>query len=235
MTLYGVHAGVELLEPGTCLNSWSGPGGRRSQAMPDEEARPLRFGWYGRLSTEELQEPDLAFPTQRAACERRIKGIEGISCEFTDVQSRRSSDRAAVEALLAEAASEHRRFDAVVTCKAERFARSMHLSLETPSTPATRSGPQAAEDRRGPHEPRVGVGVVKGALPPSPGVQGSVGAGLADAQDTGAGLAATPARGPVLRAAAQGTCVLLRPPHERDPARPQEREGGHPVAVPEVP
>ncbi len=97
--------------------------------MADEDARPLRFAWYGRLSTEELQQPELAFPTQRAACERRIKGTGAIVCEFTDVQSGRSSDRAGIEALLSEGASEYRRFDAVVTYKAERFARSMYLSL----------------------------------------------------------------------------------------------------------
>jgi site-specific DNA recombinase len=97
--------------------------------MSSEESRPLRFAWYGRLSTEELQQPELAFPTQRVACERRIEGIGNIVCEFTDVQSGRSSDRAGVEALLAEAASDRRRFDAVVTYKAERFARSMYLSL----------------------------------------------------------------------------------------------------------
>ena len=97
--------------------------------MADEEGRSFRFAWYGRLSTEELQQPELAFPTQRTACERRISGIGTIVCEFTDVQCGRSSDRAGVEALLGEAASEYRRFDAVVTYKAERFARSMYLSL----------------------------------------------------------------------------------------------------------
>jgi DNA invertase Pin-like site-specific DNA recombinase len=98
-------------------------------AEEDAKARPLRFAWYGRLSTEELQQPDLAFPSQRAACDRRIHGIGGIVCEFSDVQSGRSSDRAGIEGLLSEATREHRRFDAVVTYKAERFARSMYLSL----------------------------------------------------------------------------------------------------------
>ena len=97
--------------------------------MAEKEARPLRFAWYGRLSTEELQQPELAFPTQRTACERRSGGIGGIVCDFSDVQSGRSSDRAGIEALLAEAAGDRRRFDAVVTYKAERFARSMYLSL----------------------------------------------------------------------------------------------------------
>jgi site-specific DNA recombinase len=63
------------------------------------------------------------------ACERRIGGIGSIVCEFTDVQSGRSSDRTGIEALFGEAASEHSRFDAVVTYKAERFARSKYLSL----------------------------------------------------------------------------------------------------------
>ncbi len=65
----------------------------------DAKARPLRFAWYGRLSTEELQQPELAFPTQRAACERRIHGIGGIVCDFSDVQSGRSSERAGIEGL----------------------------------------------------------------------------------------------------------------------------------------
>jgi hypothetical protein len=31
-------------------------------AEEDAKARPLRFAWYGRLSTEELQQPDLGIP-----------------------------------------------------------------------------------------------------------------------------------------------------------------------------
>jgi len=89
----------------------------------------LRFAWYGRLSTDELQQPQLAFPSQRAACERRVRGIGRIVCEFTDVESGRSDDRAGIEALFAEAGRADRRFDAVVTYKAERFARRMVLAL----------------------------------------------------------------------------------------------------------
>ena len=33
----------------------------------------------------------------------------------------------------------------------------------------------------------------------------------------------------------KGLVLLLRLPNERDAASPQEREGGHPLAVPEVP
>jgi DNA invertase Pin-like site-specific DNA recombinase len=94
-----------------------------------KERGDLRFAWYGRLSTEELQQPQLAFPSQRAACERRVGGVGRIVCDFTDVESGRSSERAGVEALLAEAHRPDRRFDAVVTYKAERFARRMALAL----------------------------------------------------------------------------------------------------------
>ncbi len=100
--------------------------------MPEPTIEPrgsLRFAWYGRLSTDELQQPQLAFPSQRAACERRVEGLGRIVCEFTDVESGRSHERAGVEALLAEVRCPDRRFDAVVTYKAERFARRMALAL----------------------------------------------------------------------------------------------------------
>ena len=61
---------------------------------PGPDNGSLRFAWYGRLSTDELQQPQLAFPSQRAACERRVRGIGRIVCEFTDVESGRSDDRA---------------------------------------------------------------------------------------------------------------------------------------------
>ena len=92
-------------------------------------AGTLRFAWYGRLSTDELQQPQLAFPSQKTACEKRIDGMGRIVCEFTDVQSGRRDDRAGIEALLDEAGRPDRRFDAVVTYKAERFARRMALAL----------------------------------------------------------------------------------------------------------
>jgi site-specific DNA recombinase len=96
---------------------------------PGSDHGNLRFAWYGRLSTDELQQPQLAFPSQRAACERRVRGIGRIVCEFTDVESGRSDDRAGIEALFAEAGRADRRFDAIVTYKAERFARRMVLAL----------------------------------------------------------------------------------------------------------
>ena len=96
---------------------------------PESDHGNLRFAWYGRLSTDELQQPQLAFPSQRAACERRVRGIGRIVCEFTDVESGRSDDRAGIEALFVEAGRGDRRFDAVVTYEAERFARRMVLAL----------------------------------------------------------------------------------------------------------
>ncbi|HYV02761.1 MAG TPA: hypothetical protein VEM93_10600 [Actinomycetota bacterium] len=45
---------------------------------PESDHGNLRFAWYGRLSTDELQQPQLAFPSQRAACERRVRGIGRI-------------------------------------------------------------------------------------------------------------------------------------------------------------
>ena len=96
---------------------------------PGADHGSLRFAWYGRLSADELQQPQLAFPSQRAACERRVRGIGRIVCEFTDVESGRSDDRAGIEALFAEAGRADRRFDAIVTYKAERFARRMVLAL----------------------------------------------------------------------------------------------------------
>lgn len=95
----------------------------------ERDGGSLRFAWYGRLSTDELQQPQLAFPSQKAACEKRVDGLGRIVCEFTDVQSGRRDDRAGIEALLEEASRPDRRFEAVVTYKAERFARRMALAL----------------------------------------------------------------------------------------------------------
>ena len=95
----------------------------------ERDGASLRFAWYGRLSTDELQQPQLAFPSQKAACEKRIDDLGRIVCEFIDVQSGRRDDRAGIEAMLDEASLPDRRFDAVVTYKAERFARRMALAL----------------------------------------------------------------------------------------------------------
>ncbi len=95
----------------------------------EHDSRSLRFAWYGRLSTDELQQPQLAFPSQRAACEKRIEALGRIVCEFTDVESGRREDRTGIDDLLEEAGRPDRRFDAVVTYKAERFARRMVLAL----------------------------------------------------------------------------------------------------------
>ena len=90
---------------------------------PESDHGNLRFAWYRRLSTDELQQPQLAFPSQRAACERRVRGIGRIVCEFTDVESGRSDDRAGIEALFAEAAA--------------------RIAASTPSSPTKLSGSPA--------------------------------------------------------------------------------------------
>src|SRR6266511_4319456 len=72
--------------------------------------------------------PSLHFPRSERLASAASMG-SGESCATSATFSRAESERAGIEGLLAEATSEHRRFDAVVTYKAERFARSMYLSL----------------------------------------------------------------------------------------------------------
>lgn len=108
----------------------------------------LRFAWYGRLSTDELQQPQLAFPSQKAACEKRIQGLGRIVSEFTDIQSGRSDDRAGIESLLEEASraptgdsmpwSPTRRSGSLAAWSLPSLTRKSSVERASPSTSRTK-------------------------------------------------------------------------------------------------
>jgi site-specific DNA recombinase len=91
----------------------------------------MRFGWYGRLSTKDKQDPTLSFPSQREACERKIAELGGqIACDFTDQETGRRDDRHAWSELIAEARDrETRRFDGVVIYSTSRLSRDLFHAL----------------------------------------------------------------------------------------------------------
>ena len=93
---------------------------------------PPRFAFYGRLSTTDKQDPALSFPSQRKACEHKVRELGGeVSCEFTDQESGAKAERPGWAALTAEARDrEGRRFDAVVIYSTSRLARDrLHAAL----------------------------------------------------------------------------------------------------------
>jgi DNA invertase Pin-like site-specific DNA recombinase len=90
-----------------------------------------RFAHYGRLSSAELQDPALSFPSQRAACDALARALGGtITCAFQDQISGARADRPGWQSLLDEAATPTRRFEAVALYNTSRLARDrLHAGL----------------------------------------------------------------------------------------------------------
>lgn len=65
----------------------------------------MRFAWYGRVSTEELQDNQLSFAFQKRHSEERTKDLGHIVKEYQDVASGTSRERPALQALLKDACS----------------------------------------------------------------------------------------------------------------------------------
>ncbi|MFI6095122.1 recombinase family protein [Lentzea sp. NPDC051213] len=96
--------------------------GNRRSVVPAVD-HGVRFAFYGRMSTSEFQDPRTSRAWQRAISDELIDGVGVVAVEFFDVgRSRRWSwsDRPRAAALLAEAGSSDRRFDAVVVGEYER-------------------------------------------------------------------------------------------------------------------
>ncbi len=84
-----------------------------------------RFGFYGRLSTDDKQDQTLARPSQLEACQRKAQELGGeITCEFFDQESGAKDDRPGWTALTQEARDKStRRFDGVVIYQTSRLSR----------------------------------------------------------------------------------------------------------------
>jgi site-specific DNA recombinase len=91
---------------------------------------PTRFADYLRLSTDDKQDPALAFPSQHKANERKAAVHNGeIVCSFTDQETGAKADRPGWAALMAEARDRaNRRFDGVVIYNTSRLARDRMLA-----------------------------------------------------------------------------------------------------------
>jgi DNA invertase Pin-like site-specific DNA recombinase len=89
-----------------------------------------RFAFYGRLSTTDKQDPALSFPSQRKACEQKVRELGGkITREFTEQESGSHDDRPRWSELTQEARDrEGRGFDAVVIYSTSRLARDVYLA-----------------------------------------------------------------------------------------------------------
>lgn len=61
-------------------------------ALPMLENQTMRFAFYGRVSTEDAQDPSLSIPRQIAACERAIQPVQGqLVALYWDIESGRKA------------------------------------------------------------------------------------------------------------------------------------------------
>lgn len=106
------------------LCGWAGRRGRRRVAeLPATTAPGIRFAFYGRTSTVEFQDPVTSRAWQREMAEGVIADRGVIVAAFFDVGCSRRvpwERRTEAAALLAQARSADRRFDAVVVGEFER-------------------------------------------------------------------------------------------------------------------
>lgn len=96
---------------------------RRAGRVGEVGVAGVRFAFYGRMSTNDFQDPVTSRAWQRAVADELVEGFGGVVVEFFDEgwSRRRSwSDRPGAAALLAVAEHSDRDFDAVVVGEYER-------------------------------------------------------------------------------------------------------------------
>jgi site-specific DNA recombinase len=121
--------------------------GASARRPTDQAEGTLRLAWYGRLSTEDEQDPTLSFPRQLEVCTRALGDRGRIAAFFFDVESglkalaQRGAGRVedfaleiphdgGLQELLAEADRPGRRFDAVIVESIDRLARKRLTSIQ---------------------------------------------------------------------------------------------------------
>ena len=83
------EAPVACAEPGcSTLVLWAERAGRRRACGP--AGGGLRFAFYGRVSTEDWQDPESSRARQREQAESLVRGHGSIAAEFFDVGQSRS-------------------------------------------------------------------------------------------------------------------------------------------------
>ena len=121
-------------EPGcSALVLWAGRAGQRRVARPAQGG--LRFAFYGRVSTEDWQDPVTSRARQREQAGALVRGHGIIAAEFFDIGQSRSvawGRRPQAAALVAALADPDRGWDAVVVGEYERAFYGAQYSLIAP-------------------------------------------------------------------------------------------------------
>src|SRR5271154_59643 len=119
------------------LAEWAERAGRRRvcRAACDPEPGWLRFVFYGRVSTEDWQDPVMSLARQREQAGALVRGHGGIVAEFFDVGLTRKlawACRPQSAALVAQLADPDRGWDAVVVGEYERAFYGSQYALMAP-------------------------------------------------------------------------------------------------------
>ena len=121
-------------EPGcSTLVLWAERAGRRRAGGP--AGGGLRFAFYGRVSTEDWQDPESSRVRQREQAESLVRGHGSIAAEFFDVGESRSvawGRRPQAAALVAALADPDRGWDAIVIGEYERAFYGAKYALMAP-------------------------------------------------------------------------------------------------------
>ena len=115
MTILHVPSVTGQEEGGDSLLAWAERTGRRQTAQPGRGA--LRFAFYGRVSTEDYQDPVTARARQRDQAAALVAGHGQIVAEFFDVGQSRTlawARRPQAAALVVVLADPGRGWDAIV-------------------------------------------------------------------------------------------------------------------------
>jgi site-specific DNA recombinase len=118
---------------GDALASWAQRSGRRREAEPGRGA--LRFAFYGRVSTEDYQDPVTSRARQLGQAAALVAGSGQITAEFFDAGQSRVlpwARRPQAAALLAAMADPGRGFDAIVVGEYERAFYGSQYALMAP-------------------------------------------------------------------------------------------------------
>jgi site-specific DNA recombinase len=111
--------------------AWAERAGRRAAAEPGRGG--LRFAFYGRVSTEDWQDPVTSRARQREQAEALVRGHGRIVAEFFDIGQSRAlawARRPQAAALAAALADPGRGWDAIVIGEYERaFYGSQYASM----------------------------------------------------------------------------------------------------------
>lgn len=118
---------------GGALGQWAQPSGGRRGTEPHR--RRLRFAFYGRVSTEDHQDPVTSHARQRDQAGMLVAGHGQIVAEYFDAGQSRVlpwARRPQAAALLAALADPDRGFDAIVIGEYERAFYGSQYSLMAP-------------------------------------------------------------------------------------------------------